>query len=58
MLSRGKHGTLLYFILLLILASNLQNYDGAGPLPSRLQPPFWHSPYATRTHTQQPEPRG
>ena len=44
MLSRGEHGTLVYFILLLILASNLQYYDGVGPLPSRLQPPLWRSP--------------
>jgi DNA repair protein endonuclease SAE2/CtIP C-terminus len=37
----------IYFISSLTLASNLQYYEGVGPLPGRLQPPLWRSPPAT-----------
>lgn len=53
---------LIYFISLLILASNLQYYKEIGPLPSRLQPPLWRSPPATpaksclrQSHSHSPE---
>ena len=44
MLSRGKQGQVVFFISLLTLTSNLQYYEGVGPLPSGLQPPLWRSP--------------
>ena len=47
MLSRGKRGQVVPFITLLTLTSNLQYYEGVGPLPSGLQRPLWRSPSAT-----------
>ena len=47
MLSRGKGGPVVPFISLLTLTSNLQYYEGVGPLPSGLQRPLWRSPSAT-----------
>ena len=42
---------LVYFLLLPTLTSNIQYYEGVGPLPSRLQPPLWRSPPATPART-------
>jgi len=40
-----NRGRVVFFISL--LTSNLQYYEGVGPLPSGLQPPLWRSPSAT-----------
>ena len=40
------------FISLLSLTSNLQYYEGVGPLPSGLQPPRWRSPSTSPTRAK------
>ena len=38
---------------MLTSTSNLQYYEGVGPLPSGLQPPLWRSPSATPAPSSQ-----